>query len=367
MISSRGPEYTLQQQRITVPEQGEATMAVRLERWIDPREYGFYGGDHHIHAAGCAHYTSPTEGVRAEDMFLQVKGEGLHVGCILTWGPCYDYQRQFFEATPNRVSDPVTLLKYDVEVSGFGSQALGHVCLLGLKDQTYPGSDGTTKGWPTWTTPVLRWAKAQGAVTGYAHSASGLAVDPAAASRRLLEQLDANKDGALKAGEAAGTSALLPEDFATIDADKDGTLTVAELEASHQRAVERLPNVAIPEMNGVGAQEICVTVAAGALRLHQRHGHPPDCRVELLVPSPELWVPAEGQRRDRLPVHERHPRRPGAGLRAARQGRCDRLRRLVPGHRGGAFLRLRRLCPRLEFTVDGKPPGRDSSAIGPAP
>ena len=36
-----------------------------------------------------AHYTSPTEGVRAEDMFLQVKGEGLHVGCVLTWGPCY--------------------------------------------------------------------------------------------------------------------------------------------------------------------------------------------------------------------------------------------------------------------------------------
>ena len=131
-------------------------------------------------------------------MFLQVKGEGLNVGCILTWGPCYDYQRQFFEPTPNRVSDPGTVLKYDVEVSGFGSQALGHVCLLGLKDQTYPGSDGTTKGWPTWTTPVLRWAKGQGAVTGYAHSASGLAVDPAAASRRLLERLDADKDGALK-------------------------------------------------------------------------------------------------------------------------------------------------------------------------
>ena len=35
------------------------------------------------------------------------------------------------------------MLKYDVEVSGFGSQALGHVCLLNLRDQTYPGSDGT--------------------------------------------------------------------------------------------------------------------------------------------------------------------------------------------------------------------------------
>ena len=35
----------------------------------------------------------------AEDMFLHVKGEGLNVGCCLTWGPCYDFQRQFFEPT----------------------------------------------------------------------------------------------------------------------------------------------------------------------------------------------------------------------------------------------------------------------------
>ena len=82
------------------PTRGDATLDVRLERWIDPAAHGFYGGDHHIHAAGCAHYTDPTEGVEPEDMFLQVKGEGLNVGCVLTWGPCYDYQRQFFGRRP---------------------------------------------------------------------------------------------------------------------------------------------------------------------------------------------------------------------------------------------------------------------------
>ena len=75
------------------------------------------------------------------DMYLQVKGEGLNVGCLLTWGPCYDFQRQFFEPTPHKLSEPFTVLKYDIEVSGFGSQALGHVCLLNLRDQTYPGSE----------------------------------------------------------------------------------------------------------------------------------------------------------------------------------------------------------------------------------
>jgi hypothetical protein len=263
MTYGRGPEYRQKDLRLTVPDEGKAEVKVKLERWMNPMDYGFYSGDHHIHAAGCAHYTNPTEGVFAKDMFLHVKGEGLNVGCNLTWGPCYNFQRQFFEPTVNKVSEPLTVLKYDVEVSGFGSQALGHVCLLNLRDQTYPGSEGTsTKGWPTWTTPLMRWAKAQGAVTGYAHSANGLVVnDPQGTARRLLSQLDADQDGKLSKEEAA--KGLLPEAFAAIDADKDGFLSERELVASVTRARDRLPNLVVPPMDGIGAQEICVTVAQG--------------------------------------------------------------------------------------------------------
>jgi hypothetical protein len=260
MQFGRGPEYRLMERKVAIPEKGEAKIAVKLERWITPSDYGFYSGDHHIHAAGCAHYTNPTEGVFAKDMFLHVKGEALNVGCTLTWGPCYEFQRQFFEETPNKISEPFTVIKYDIEVSGFGSQALGHVCLLNLREQTYPGSGGTkTKGWPTWTTPVMKWAKQQGAVTGYAHSANGLEVNAAAAAKRLLTQLDADKDGKLGKDEAA--EGLLPEDFDKIDANKDGFLTEDELKASIARVAGALPNVAIPEMDGIGAQEICVTTS----------------------------------------------------------------------------------------------------------
>ncbi len=258
----RGPEYQVKSQEMTVPDGGTATLDVRLERWIDPAAHGFFSGDHHIHAAGCAHYTDPAQGVEPKDMFLQVKGEGLNVGCVLTWGPCYDFQRRFFGARPDGLSEPRTVIKYDVEVSGFGSQALGHVCLLNLRDQTYPGSDGTaTKGWPSWTTPVLRWAKAQGAVTGYAHSGSGLEIDPMAATKRLLAALDRDSDGSLTPAEAA--QGLLPTDFTRADADRDGVLTKSELEAAHERSAENLPNYAIPEMNGVGAMEVVVSVPQG--------------------------------------------------------------------------------------------------------
>ena len=63
-------------------------------------------------------------------MFRQVKGEGLNVGSVLTWGPGFDHQRQFFAPAADERSEPLTLMKYDIEVSGFGSEALGHVCLL---------------------------------------------------------------------------------------------------------------------------------------------------------------------------------------------------------------------------------------------
>jgi Ca2+-binding EF-hand superfamily protein len=262
MTYGRGPEYRLLKKKVTIPARGKAEISVKLERWVNPMTYGFYSGDHHIHAAGCAHYTSPTEGVFPKDMFLHVKGEGLNVGCNLTWGPCFEYQRQFFTPGPSKLSEPLTVLKYDVEVSGFGSQLLGHVCLLNLRDMTYPGSEGTKeKGWPTWTTPLMRWGKAQGAFTGYAHSANGLGVRPKAAAKRLLDELDTNKDGKLSPEEAA--KGLLPAPFDTIDTNKDGLLDRGELERALTAAWRKLPNLAIPEMDGIGAQEVFVTTEQG--------------------------------------------------------------------------------------------------------
>lgn len=266
MFYGRGPEYRWQQRKLTVFDLDAGRRSVhlavdvKLERWVAPRSHGFLSGDHHIHASGCAHYTQPSIGFTPADMFRQVKGEALNVGCVLTWGPGFDHQQQFFSPDADGLSEPLTALKYDIEVSGFGSQALGHVCLLNLKQQLYPGADGA-KNWPTWTVPVLRWAKQQGAVTGYAHSGSGLQIEPVAAAKRLLLALDTNHDGKLDAEETA--NALLPEPFVTVDANRDGTLSEAELTASHDRVADLLPNLAIPELNSVGAQEVFVTTALG--------------------------------------------------------------------------------------------------------
>src|SRR5262245_12153729 len=205
----RGPESVPETKMLTVGD-GPANFGYQVKRWVDPTLLGWYSGDHHIHAAGCAHYTNPTEGVHAQDMIRHCLGEDLKVGCNLTWGPCFDYQIQFFTGKDNEVSRYPYLLRYDIEVSGFGSHRTGHLCLLRLKEKNYPGGESDDH-WPTLGLNTLRWAKKQGAITGPAHSGSGLA--------RSQERI----------------------------AETDGP--------------DGLPNYAIPQYNGIGANEYIVDIS----------------------------------------------------------------------------------------------------------
>lgn len=173
--ASRGPESIPVSESVSVTG-NPLTARFQIGRWIDPAASGWWSGDHHIHAAGCAHYNNPTEGVHAPDMFRHCVGEDLKVGANLTWGPCFDYQKQFFTGGVDKVSKYPYLLRYDVEVSGFGSHQSGHLCLLRLKEQMPPGGESKNH-WPTLCLNTLRWAKKQGAVCGPAHSGWGLQVE----------------------------------------------------------------------------------------------------------------------------------------------------------------------------------------------
>jgi len=171
-----GPEYLTHTKELAVNGAEPGEIALTLERWIDPSKFGWYSGDHHVHAAGCSHYQNPTEGVLPKDMLRQLLGESLNIGAVLTWGPCYYYQKQFFSGQDHPLSEPDRLMHYDLEVSGFPSSHAGHLVLLGLKDQDYPGTK-RIEDWPSWDLPILQWGKQQGAVVGFAHSGWGLEVE----------------------------------------------------------------------------------------------------------------------------------------------------------------------------------------------
>ncbi len=193
---TRGPEYRILKKSITVPAAARHKETFALKRWIELADHGWYSGDHHIHAAGCAHYDAPSQGVGPDAMMRHILGEDLNVGCVLSWGPCWYHQKEFFSGQIDKSSRPGYLMRYDVEVSGFPSSHAGHLCLLNLSedDYAYPepqsfdwrfdGEQGRFEGrkterlgqWPSWNLPILKWGQAQGGVVGYSHSGWGLAV-----------------------------------------------------------------------------------------------------------------------------------------------------------------------------------------------
>jgi len=176
VMYTRGPEYKINHRTINVPDRDNYRLSFRLQRWIKLIDHNWYSGDHHVHAAGCAHYDAPTAGVSPEAMMRHILGEDLNVGCVLSWGPCWYAQKEFFEGAVHPLSTAQHLMRYDVEVSGFPSSHAGHLCLLRLSEDDYPGTDRIEQ-WPSWDLPVLKWGKEQGGVVGFSHSGWGLQVE----------------------------------------------------------------------------------------------------------------------------------------------------------------------------------------------
>ena len=241
---SRGPEYLVETHEFTVPDGVVSTrQAFELTRWVHPKTRGWFSGDHHVHAAGCKHYDSPTEGVTPADMMRHILGEDLNVGCVLTWGPCWYTQKQYFEGKTSALSRPDYLMRYDVEVSGFPSSHAGHLCLLRLSEDDYPGTE-YLEDWPSWTLPVLKWGKEQGGVVGYSHSGWGLALP------------DVMPDGSRQFTNRPWGGAT-PQ--------------------WQGKAADTLPDYAMPPFDGIGANEYVVTVAHDV------------CHFISAVDTPAIW------------------------------------------------------------------------------
>ena len=57
---SRGPEYLEDTRTITISaDDPNPVETFELRRWIHVAELGWRSGDHHVHAAGCSHYSDP--------------------------------------------------------------------------------------------------------------------------------------------------------------------------------------------------------------------------------------------------------------------------------------------------------------------
>ena len=53
-----GPEFLTRTRELAADS---SELSFQLERWIDPANFGWFSGDHHVHAAGCSHGSGQRE------------------------------------------------------------------------------------------------------------------------------------------------------------------------------------------------------------------------------------------------------------------------------------------------------------------
>ncbi len=133
-------------------------------------------------------------------------------------------------------------MRYDIEVSGFPSSHAGHLCLLRLKEDGYPGTT-LVEEWPSWTIPVLEWGKQQGGVVGYSHSGFGLGLPDFGPNGERLQFMPYRNRAQARLGKAAST----------------------------------LPDYAVPPYDGIGANEFIVAAPLGV------------CDFISAVDTPLIW------------------------------------------------------------------------------
>ena len=240
-------------------------------------DYGFYSGDHHIHAAGCAHYTNPTEGRLRRGHVPARQGRGAQRRLQSDLGAVLRFPAAILRTDRQQDQRAVHRARSTTSRSAASARRRWAMSACSnLRDQTYPGSEGTkTKGWPTWTTPLMRWAKNQGAYTGYAHSANGLGIDPKAAAKRLFDSRSIPTRTANSPGKKPTRRAACPKTSTRIDANKDGFITRRRTDRQRieQRRRIELPNLRDPGNERHRRPGDLRHDRPGPVRFHQRHGH----------------------------------------------------------------------------------------------
>jgi hypothetical protein len=167
--AARGQEYRLTSQTVMLQPGRPAEVTLRLARWTDQTQSGYWSADVHIHA----NYTSPHHQViEPRDVRLQLSAEDLNYGnmMVANSGGAFIHDREYFEGKPHRFSTERYLMYWNEENR---SSAYGHMCFLGLKKLVEPFYNGfrDTPHWEDYPAnfPLAQEVFNQNGAVSYAH------------------------------------------------------------------------------------------------------------------------------------------------------------------------------------------------------
>ena len=160
----------------------------QVERWIDPSKFGWWSGDQHIHAAGCAHYCDPTQGVLPADMEHQYRGRGPEGGVGARRGGPASTTRSSFSAAPT-IRPPAIRISFTTisRCPASGPTVRATSACSASTDQIYPGAN-SDRHWPTFCLKPCAGRRRQGAIDGHGRIPAGACSPPMPATTTVAGQ-----------------------------------------------------------------------------------------------------------------------------------------------------------------------------------
>jgi len=153
----KGSEYLVSESKIAIPETGSISYEVRINRWINMPEKGWYSGDDHLHIA------RPSADLNTAVSKL-MQAEDIHVANLLQMGKVEDFTiaKQYAHGSQSRYQEGDYILAAGQENPR--THFLGHTITLGA-ETTHFDAD-------RYLIYRLIWQKTikEGAINGFAHA-----------------------------------------------------------------------------------------------------------------------------------------------------------------------------------------------------
>ena len=164
---TRGFEYGLESQKVTVIPGGTVHEIFGLKRWIDMGDRGWYSADNHFHA----NYGGPFF-MEPDHVKLMLEAEDLNIGNLVSgnsWAARL-YDREFFSGGLHPLSTDRYLLRWNQE---YRATVFGHLILMNLDEMVAPYLAGFTlsdnvEDYPP-NLDVIRAAQQKGGTAHYTH------------------------------------------------------------------------------------------------------------------------------------------------------------------------------------------------------
>jgi len=160
LIVSKGPEYRITRRRITVQENGQKKIEVRLERWKDMAAGGWYSGEDHIHYARNSSRDD-------YDLQLFTRAEDVRVANILQFGNSAKTYYDHYDWKHVIVNDHGRSFVLAPGQEDPRTSRIGHTTMLNIKSTLRDPDNYLLYH------KIFEQAHAQGGLAGYAHVDDG--------------------------------------------------------------------------------------------------------------------------------------------------------------------------------------------------